>query len=247
VDDVLVLSLEALFPPSFPRLTSLTFNSGTFRLQPSALSALPLLSHFIVEEAVTGTVHPSFWKELSKHGIQLKTLSIYPTTTPILQYLQSYSGLVELRLPGSPYSRPRGPVWDEARGKVFGEALAMHRATLRRLAYEHLSWRKYGITEERLRGVLECKSLETLWLTYHFPGDSREAYGGGWGDSDDESPGEDDDEAEGMGGSSSTMGMVCVPPPSAPTSCPNTISPPDATPLKPRVEPTTPRAPHGGG
>ena len=211
-DNPLVLTLAALLPPSLPRLTSLTFNSGQFRLQAPSLSASPSLSHLVVENAIGGTVGASFWRELSKEGIQLKTLSIYPITAPILEYLRSYSGLVKLLLVGSPYtSRPREPIRDDVKGKVYSEALTMHRTTLRHLAYVHLPWKRYGITEERLQGVLECKHLETLWLTYHFPDHvPKEVYSDGWDDGEDEDidEGEDDASDEGTDDSSSTMDMV---------------------------------------
>ena len=118
--------------------------------------------------------------------------------------------LVELRLYKSPYiARLRNPIKDDASSKAFDEALAMHWGSLRHLAYENLPWRKYGVTEERLQGILECKGLETLWLTYHFPPDSIDHYRNGRdGDNEDGYHSEDEGEDGGVEGLRSTIDMV---------------------------------------
>ncbi|KAJ3535797.1 hypothetical protein NMY22_g6321 [Coprinellus aureogranulatus] len=215
-DEIAVVALDDLLPPSLPRLTSLSINTDRFSVSASCIDIFPSISHLDLDQAASLNVSPAFWGALEDKGVRLKRLSVYPLTTPIIRYLQSYTGLEELRLCEPSYAiRRRKPFKDTNSSKAFGEVLAMHKRTLRRLSFEDLEWKQYGITEERLQGILECKELESLWLVYHFPSQSKEYDEEEDGNDVEPEEGEssDDGERDGeadMGGLRTNMDMILL-------------------------------------
>lgn len=160
------MDLGRLFPANYrSRVTHLSLAKDCFTVSSSSIRFLGFLSHLHIRN--THNVSPSFWGALQSEGVELKSLATYPLTPPVVAYLTSYSGLIDLRLI---HSKTSNGVADDLSRDFFFNVLPCHQATLQHLYFgPHLPFRIWSITEEHLDPILSCHLLKTLHLLFRHP------------------------------------------------------------------------------
>ncbi|KAJ2934100.1 hypothetical protein H1R20_g2979, partial [Candolleomyces eurysporus] len=128
-----------------------------------SLTALHIFNDYV-------QIDPLFWSALQNSQIHLRKLTVVLILQPIIDYLLSYNGLEAITISHSNCD----PGIDRANEEpfvhlFFGAVLPKHSGSLRLIELDDTVERAWIITQSYLQGVLACKRLECLTLTYAFP------------------------------------------------------------------------------
>ncbi|KAJ2918447.1 hypothetical protein MD484_g1981, partial [Candolleomyces efflorescens] len=167
-DEDYIPNLDTIFKasmrsPSFvPSLTCLRVARNAFTLSATSVPYLGSLLHLDIDK-YTGRIDASFWKALTEQGVRIQNFAVYPLDIAAVKYLASYEGLTELHIRGNRRVDAR-----DCPEHLF-TVLPQHQHSLRKLILVNLDFRKWSITGEYLKYVLECPGLKSLSLVYHDP------------------------------------------------------------------------------
>ncbi|KAJ2918449.1 hypothetical protein MD484_g1983, partial [Candolleomyces efflorescens] len=144
------VNVETIFEDSVrsstfvPSLKKLSAKGNGFKFSSTALPYLRALVHLELEE----NVDASFWQALASSQVHLSHLTVDPASPGLFDYLISYSSLKDLHFQGLP--------------RV--QAIEVPAQFFHQLASDF-----WAITREHLTPILECQSLRTLSILYHYP------------------------------------------------------------------------------
>jgi len=108
--------------------------------------------------------HPrDIWSTFTGSGIQLEELVHNTTTTSLIDYLSTYSGLKKLKLSVSPFLN--GSSSDTAATRFFNDVLPRHFETLENLSLEAYYEGKWCFTSHNAALITQCTKLNHLLMS----------------------------------------------------------------------------------
>ncbi|KAJ3530485.1 hypothetical protein NMY22_g8553 [Coprinellus aureogranulatus] len=155
--------------PQYPRLKKVATNADRITLSGNIVPLLPSLTHLDITHASSRNIEDSFWKALMNGKVRLEHLEMWPLTTPVVEYLLSYSGLKTIHLVGVHGNNlPMIKNTDDC--PVFSEVLPRHSRTLEKLWLQGSVRRGYNtLTQKILDTIGRCSELRELRISYPFP------------------------------------------------------------------------------
>ncbi len=103
------------------------------------------------------------WSSFIGSGIQLEELVHSTTTTSLIKYLSTYSGLKKLKLLASPYTTRSSS--DKVATRFFNNVLPRHFETLERLCLEAYFEGKWCFTSHNAALITQCTKLNHLGMS----------------------------------------------------------------------------------